>query len=156
MPALTDAKAWDHSSGEEQLAWVSKETEKAIEIMGQVEGWYKYSDENLWSENHEAILANLHPENCRPNKSGPQPGRYSLQLDNGKIQQPFEAAKQLRAYWAEQGWTITDIVPLGSTETPIEYFRADRADGAMLSFDAGELAATLYVQSSCSDSNMTR
>lgn len=155
MPMLSDSKKWDHASSDEQLAWISAQADDALEVVGQGHGWYNYSPDFPWPEQRDETLANMHPESCRPNKSGLQPGRYSLELGNYSVSDPFEAAKRVRAHWIAQGWTVSDVVPLGSTKTPIDYFRADREDGAVLSFDAGELHVSLHVQSSCSDNNIT-
>lgn len=155
MPLLSDAKKWDRSSAEEQLAWISEEADNAIAVIGHDSGWYNYSPEFPWPEQREKTLANLIAENCRPNQEGAQPGRFELDLSTGPIPEPFEAAKRLRVYWAEQGWTITDIAPLGSTKDPMDYFRADREDGAIMSFNAGELSSSLSFSSSCSELNQT-
>lgn len=155
VPLVSDSQKWDHASSDEQLAWISKQADDAVGVIGQDDGWYSYSAEFPWPEQRDATLTNLIPDNCRPNQKGPQPGRYSLDLDNESVTDPFEAAKRLRAHWAEQGWTITDVVPLGSTKDPIDYFRADREDGAGLALTASEHNVSLQLQSSCSDNNKT-
>lgn len=155
VPVLSDSNKWDHSSPENQLAWLSTEADNVIKVIGTGEGWYKYNKGNLWSENRDSVLANLKPRSCRPNQKGIQPGKFQLDLDNGSVPDPFEAAKRVRAYWTEQGWTITDVVPLGSTKDPIDYFRADREDGAVLALTASEFNISLQLSTSCSDNNMT-
>lgn len=155
MAVVSDSNSWGHASAAEQLAWLAAEADAAITVLGGEGSWSKYSVENLWSENREGILENLKPRSCRPTKTGPQPGAYVLDLDNGSLQHPFEAAKRLRKHWAEQGWAITDVVTPGSSQRELDYFRADRADGAMLALTASEYNLSLQILTFGSDGNMT-
>ncbi|QIM15919.1 hypothetical protein G7067_04985 [Leucobacter insecticola] len=151
---MSDSDVANNSSAEEQLAWLESELTQAMQVVGQEEGWWKYKPENLWETNREAILANLRVQSCRPNQKGVQPGRYEIRLGNREVADWAEAAERLRTFWTDQGWTVSYIVPPGSTQTPMEYFRADREDGAYLAFNAGDNFVALDVHTACSTSNL--
>ncbi len=152
-PLVSDESRVTTMSRDEQAAWLESEVDAAMNVLGQTEGWYQHDRTRQWSEIRVQFMQDLRTESCRPSKSGFQPGRLAIRLSNDMFSDPFEAAKRLRAYWEEQGWTVTNVINPDDAKFKIDYFRADREDGALLLFDATENLVVLQVRSACSENN---
>ncbi len=152
-PLVSDESRVTTMSRDEQAAWLESEVDAALGVLGQSDGWWEFSPDYPWPEQRVQIVEDLQTESCRPSKSGFQPGRLTIRLRNDVFGDPFEAAKRLRAYWEEQGWTVTNVINPDDAKFKIDYFRADREDGAVMSFDATENLVVLKVRSACSENN---
>ncbi|MBK0420397.1 hypothetical protein JD276_15315 [Leucobacter sp. CSA1] len=150
VPVVADAEGWDHSTLDEQRAWVEARARDAIRVLGE-EGWWEFSPEFPWPAEQDAIMRDARTETCRPSQRGPQPGRLRLDLNNDTLQEPFDLGGRLKEHWLSEGWAVSTVIERGSTERPFEHFRAVREDGAVLGLQVGESFVSLSITSSCSD-----
>lgn len=153
QPVVSDQKQADHSTIDEQRAWVTLQVNEAIDASGDSEGWVQLHTDLIWSQHSEQVLQQLRSEDCTPNlRSEIHSRRLSLVLINLAPTDPTQAALQVRRYWESQGWTVSNVIDSGSVSAGrTEYFRADRADGAGLAFTSNDKSMTLIVESVCSD-----
>mgnify|MGYP003494132743 FL=1 len=150
---VSDASTWGTASRDTQSAWIGDEVDTAIQAVGQPSGWWEFDEDEHWPEERTVILEQLRTESCRPSRAGEQPGRLGISLHHSDIQDPCEAAERVRTRWMNQGWTVTDVLESNRTNPSEIYFRADRADGALLTFDANKRIVRLQVWSACSQNN---
>lgn len=131
----------------EQLVWVEAQLDAAITASEITEGWVAPFGEFAvpWdaSPQHRVdVLGSLLPQGCGLG------GQLMQDLVVSDAPDPFGAAARVRAAWEAGGWSVSDVY--GSAEPSMEYFRADREDGAVMSLDADDTGIILRVRSPCS------
>ncbi|MGO1734703.1 MAG: hypothetical protein ACTHZ9_00085, partial [Leucobacter sp.] len=66
----------------------------------------------------------------------------------------YALAERVRELWEADDWVVTDISNV-ETGGPSTYFRADRDNGSLMSFEAAMLDGVgmffLYIRAECSD-----
>lgn len=131
----------------EQLIWVETQLDAAIAVSEITEGWVAPFDEFAipWdgSPQHRIdVLGSLLPQGCDLG------GQLMQDLVVSDPPDPFGAADRVRSAWEGGGWSVSDVYD--SVDPSLQYFRADREDGAVMSLDADDTGIILRVRSPCS------
>lgn len=151
VPLISEKKVYSSATLDEQRAWVAAQLDDALEVIGQEDGWYwGFENPRPWPAEREKILQVIPSTKCK-SVSGPQPQYLTLDLGNDSPEDPFGAAERIWKHWEEQGWEVRYVIPPISEGGIENYFRADREDGARLSFRANEHYMSVVAISSCSD-----
>lgn len=124
--------------------WLNFQLERAVERLEVDAQWYNYWQEDggaiSWPEGSAEVVESALVHWCA--WDGPSPeGKIRQASVMGKMYTepgaPITAdspeLEAIRELWEEDGWEITHIP--GSKARPAGFIRADRADGAMLSFE---------------------
>lgn len=144
VPLVSDELRSNNATLSEQRQWVGEQFEVAVKAAQVPDGWYfTYIADIVWPRDRVLLLSGLSPGEC--GSLGTR--RVDTSLRNDNVQDEFEAAKRVRAFWEAEGWTVTDIVPESSTYV---YFRADNEIGAELALQAGSGGLTLEAATACS------
>lgn len=151
VPIVSTEKATTVMTLDEQREWVEDQLDAGVDATGVSEGWYWGSATKIpWSdrpEGRERILGSWFPGGCDGHAGQLD---ASIRIKDG-VEDPAGVAARLRAFWEAEGWVVTDVRSNASERDP--YFRADREDGAGLSFQASEKGMSLSVYSACSSHN---
>lgn len=150
VPLVSKTSVTTNVTLEEQWAWMEEELDRSTAGSGVPDGWYKHfeSQQVPWDAdpaNRKIIIKSLLPRGCGMG------GQLVELLLNEDVSDPFGVAERMRTFWESEGWTVTDIYPEPNPDEV--YFRADREDGAGLSFRASERGLALMVLTSCSVNN---
>jgi len=153
VPLVSDQKATSIETLDELRAWTGVQGDIAITATGVAEGWYEGGNgvpEVYWvseGEDRDRILDSLFPTSCGSSGAG----QLYLRLKNGdERSDSFAVADRVWAFWESSGWTVRYVIEPSAEE---RYFRADRADGAMLTFRASENWLGIGIQTNCSSHN---
>ncbi len=142
------------ATSDQQIDWAIAETEEALLMLGDPDGWDMLVAEGNWAEYRDGRMPELHGTMCELGDAGRRGGQIVVSIIHANYELTYEAAERLRVHWMKRGWVVTDIfrgpLPDGM---PLVYFRADRYGGSRISLYARDNAVDLRVTSACSPSS---
>lgn len=150
VPLVSKPKVMTGESFEEQLVWIERQADAAIDALGIPDGWYWAGGdfpEFLWSgksADRSPILGSILPLEC----GGPESANLRLILKNVNERDDYlEVADRMQAFLESEGWIVSNVMPPTDRE---RNFRADREDGALIGFIAMRDGLSIAIYSSCS------
>lgn len=149
-PVVEEQETMSNASVEELRAWVADEIDAVVETTAAIDApWVMLLDQELdWAGNREEIFASSHLPQCTFDVGEQNAASVQVDLIAGPLDgDPFALVVPVRERWEAAGWDISEV---GGAD----YIRADRADGALMTFEAAEGRAgrfiSLMVVSPCS------
>ena len=151
VPLVSESAITSVETLDEQRVWLEQQADAAIAASEIPEGWYDHGyipEDNVpWSalrEDRDLIIRPIAPIEC----GGRGTGRLDLGLNNDiAVPDIAVVADRMRAAWTAEGWTVSDVTDPSPGRV---YFRADRADGAIMGFTATPEGLAIEISGTCS------
>ena len=151
VPLVSESAITSVETLDEQRAWLEQQADAVVAASEIPEGWHERGyipEKNVpWSalrEDRDLIIRTIAPIEC----GGRGTGRLYLGLNNDiAVPDITVVADRMRAAWTAEGWTVSDIIDPSPEEI---YFRADRADGAIMGFTATPEGLAIEISGTCS------
>ncbi len=148
VPVVSDREPAGDATVEELREWVGGEVDAVTELTGLDSRWRMLLELELrWPEDRERIFDRSHLPRCSTQGGGTNPAAVEVDLLSDPLEEdPVALAGKVRDHWEDAGWDISQVGP--------GYYRADRADGALMTVEGAEGAGgkllSLTVRSACS------
>ena len=151
VPLVSESAVTSVETLDEQRAWLEEQADAVVAASEIPEGWHQRGhipEENVpWSalpEDRARVIGRLSPIEC----GGRGTGSLDLRLNNDiAVPDITVVADRMRAAWIAEGWTVSDVTDPSPGRV---YFRADRADGAIMGFRATPEGLAIEISGTCS------